>query len=55
MKGIIIFLGICIVALFNPIYAIVLAGLFLTYEIYLQNSKNEKTSWDKFWKKETEI
>ena len=39
MKGILLFSVICIVALFNPIYAIVLTGLLLTLEIYLQNTK----------------
>lgn len=55
MKGILLFLGICIVALFSPIYAIILVGLLLIYEIYLQSSKNEKTNWDKFYEKETKI
>lgn len=55
MKGALLFLGICVVSLFNPFYALVLVGLLLTYEIYLQNSKTEETDWDKFWKKETDI
>ena len=49
------FLGVCIVALFNPIIALVLVVLLLIYEVYLQNAKDEKTSWNRYWKKETKI